>query len=159
MSAMQPPSMIRKAFLSDAEDIRALVNHFASSGSVLPLSLHDTYDRLRDFLVYEGGEALVGCGALHISWKGLAELRSLVVREENQGRGIGRRIVEHSLEDASILGIEKVFVLPRIPEFFRRLGFADCPREYLPRKIWTDCVECPRFPDCDAQALIRDLKA
>ena len=97
--------MIRKATPADVEDIVHLVNHFASSGSVLPLSLHDTYERLRDFVVCYKDHNLLGCGALHISWKGLAELRSLVVRQNHQGEGIGHQIIENRLENARLLGV------------------------------------------------------
>ena len=107
-------------------------------------------------LIREAGR-VVACAALHISWAGLAEIRSLAVAQEAQGRGIGTELVRACIEEARQLGVERVFVLTYIPDFFRRFGFRPCPKEDLPHKIWADCINCPKFPDCDEIAMIADL--
>ncbi|MHC4479520.1 MAG: N-acetyltransferase [Planctomycetota bacterium] len=149
--------MIEKAGINDPRDILALVNHYADRQLMLPRSLNEMYDQLRDFLVCREDGRVLGCAALHVSWEGLGELRSLAVAEEAQGRGVGTALVEACLEEARQLGMQRVFVLTYAPEFFRRFGFVDHPKEGLPHKIWADCLNCPKFPDCDEVALTKDL--
>ena len=149
--------MICKARFDDAQVIVSVVNQFAAKELMLPRSLQDVYEHLRDFCVYREGERVLGCGALHICWEKLAEIRSLAVLEEAQRKGIGAALVEACLEEARALGAEKVFTLTYIPDFFRRFGFCDYPKEELPHKVWADCLKCPKFPNCDEQALIIEL--
>jgi len=149
--------MIRKARISDPPVIAGMVNEFAARQLMLPRALSEIYESLRDFVVYERDGKVVGCGALHITWEGLGEIRSVAVLEEAQGLGIGTEMVEACLKEARQLGIKRLFVLTYAPGFFRRLGFRDCPKESLPHKIWTDCIKCPKFPHCDEEALILDL--
>lgn len=149
--------MIEKAKIGDPPELLAIVNRFAQQELLLSRSLNDIYEALRDFIVYREGARILGCAALHISWQGLGEVRSLAVVEEAQGRGIGRALVENCLEEAERLGMERVFVLTYLPEFFKKLGFADYPKEKLPHKVWTDCLRCPRFPECNEVALMKHL--
>jgi amino-acid N-acetyltransferase len=145
--------MIEKAKIGDPKAIQALVNQYAARELMLARSLNDVYEGLRDFFVWREDERIVGCVALHITWEGLVEVRSLAVQAQAQGRGIGRALVEACLEEARQMGVRKVFVLTYVPEFFRKLGFADESKEALPHKIWADCLNCPRFPECDEVAL------
>lgn len=149
--------MIEKANIDDPPQILAIVNHFADQQLMLPRSLNDIYENLRDFFVWRQDGRIVGCAALHISWQGLGEVRSLAVLEEAKGRGIGRALVESCLEEARSLGMQQVFVLTYMPEFFEKFGFVLHPKEKLPHKVWADCLNCPKFPDCDEVALIKDL--
>ena len=149
--------MIRKAKLTDVKTIQALVNQYADSGQMLPRTLNEIYEHLRDFHVYEDGGALVGVCALHVSWDGLAELRSLAVRHDRVKRGMGTKLVQHCLNEAADLQIARVFVLTYQAGFFRKLGFTDVDKKELPHKIWTDCLNCVKFPDCDESALIIKL--
>ncbi len=149
---------IRKAKTGDVKEIKNLVNRFARQELMLPRSLEETYDQLRDFFVCRGGDDhLLACGALHVSWKEMGEIRSLAVAEDAQAQGIGTRLVEACLDEAPQLGISRVFTLTRTPEFFHRLGFSDYPKEQLPHKVWSDCLKCPRFPDCDEVCLMIEL--
>lgn len=145
--------VVRKAVVGDVPAIHALVNHYARKEQMLPLSLGDVYDRLRDFFVCEDEGEVVACGALHVVWEELAEVRSLAVREDARGRGIGRRVFDACLCEAPGLGVRRVFVLTFVPEFFARLGMVSVSKEKLPHKVWADCVRCPRFPNCDEVAL------
>ncbi|MFW6456822.1 MAG: N-acetyltransferase [Planctomycetota bacterium] len=149
--------MIRKAKISDARQIVEIVNEFASEEAMLPRALNDVYEQLRDFFVSERDNSIVGCAALHISWEGLGEIRSLAVRKEDQGEGIGRALVQNCLDEAQELEMNRVFALTYIPDFFRQFGFQQCPKEELPHKIWNDCLKCPKFPNCDEIAVILDL--
>jgi len=149
--------MVCKARFDDVQAIVSIVNRFAAQELMLARSLQDVYEHLRDFFVYREGERVLGCGALHICWDRLAEIRSLAVLEDAQGKGIGAALVDACLEEARTLGVEKVFTLTYVPAFFRRFGFRDYPKEKLPHKIWSDCLKCPKFPNCDEQALIIEL--
>ncbi len=149
--------MIRKASITDPPAIAAIVNDFASREQMLPRALSEIYEALRDFYVCEEDGKIVGCAALHIAWEGLGEVRSLAVARDQQGKGIGTQLIEVCLREARELGIRRVFVLTYSPAFFRRFGFRDYPKENLPHKIWTDCIKCPKFPNCDEEALVLDF--
>jgi amino-acid N-acetyltransferase len=146
--------MIHKATLKDVKAIQTLINQYAESGQMLPRTLNELYEHLRDFYVYEDNGSLVGACALHISWEGLAEIRSLAVRQDWTNRGIGSELVRKCLAEADELQVKRVFVLTYQSGFFRKLGFADVDKKELPHKIWTDCLNCVKFPNCDESALI-----
>lgn len=149
--------MIRKARIQDVKAIQALINEYADAGQMLHRSLNELYENLRDFSVYEEDGSISGVCALHISWDGLAEIRSLAVRKGMTGRGIGSRLVKSCLAEAAELGAARVFVLTYQDRFFRRLGFSGIDKKDLPHKIWTDCLNCVKFPNCDETALIISL--
>lgn len=146
--------MIRKAILADVKAIQSLVNQYADSGQMLPRTLNELYEHLRDFHVYEENGALIGVCALHVSWDGLAEIRSLAVQQDRVKRGIGAALVRQCLAEAAALQVNRVFVLTYQPGFFKKFGFAEVDKKELPHKIWTDCLNCIKFPDCDESALI-----
>ncbi len=147
--------MIRNAKMDDVKDIHSLLNHYADQGLLLACSISSLYDRLRDFIVYidETG-SIIGVCALHITWENLAEIRSLAVSEGFQGKGIGAELVRICLEEAEQFCIHEVFTLTYQPGFFRKQGFVDIDKRDLPHKIWSDCIHCHKFPDCDEEALI-----
>ena len=150
--------MIRNARITDVKEIHLLLKHFAGKGLLLARSISSLYDQLRDFVVFEDNDTrILGVCALHIIWEDLAEIRSLAVREEGQGRGIGRQLVRHCLKEADGLGLSRVFTLTYQADFFRKQGFVDIDKKELPHKIWGDCIHCPMFPDCDEEALICTL--
>ena len=149
--------MIRKALISDVRSIQALVNAYADQGQMLPRSLNELYEDLRDFSVYETEGLMGGVCALHISWDGLAEVRSLAVQKEMMGKGIGSSLVKECLREAGELGATRVFVLTYRESFFRKLGFEAIDKKELPHKIWTDCLNCVKFPNCDESSLIITL--
>jgi len=150
--------MIRKARMSDVKGIHSLIAEYAKKGDMLPRSLADIYENLRDYFVFlgDGGE-LVGSAAIHIMWEDLAEVRSLAVREGKMRRGVGTQLVESCISEAIVLGIDRVFALTYKPEFFEKLGFHIVDKAELPQKIWTDCLKCSKFPDCDEVALVADF--
>ncbi len=148
---------VRKAGVGDGPAIQNLVNYYARKEVMLPLSLSDVYERLRDFSVYEEKGEVVGCCALHVVWGDLAEIRSLAVRSETRERGIGRALFRSCVKEAPGLGVQRIFALTFVPDFFRKLGMAQVEKETLPHKVWSDCVRCPRFPNCDEVALVADV--
>jgi len=150
--------MIRKARMSDVKGIHGLITEYARKGDMLPRSLADIYENLRDYFVFEETDGnLVGSAAIHIMWEDLAEVRSLAVREGEMRRGIGTQLVESCISEAIVLGIGRVFALTYKPGFFERLGFHIVDKSELPQKIWTDCLKCSKFPDCDEVALVADF--
>ena len=149
--------MIRKAKIAEAKTIQKLINSFAKEGKLLPRSLSEIYDNLRDFFVFEEDGRILGVCALHICWEDLAEIRSLAVQEDAGRKGVGRQLVEACLEEAKELGVKEVFLLTYIPSFFRKLGFSEVDKATLPHKIWGDCLRCPKFPYCDEVALLKTL--
>ena len=149
--------MIRKARLIDVKAMQALINQYADTGQMLPRALNELYEHLRDFHVYEENGSLIGVCALHVSWDGLAEIRSLAVRQDRLKRGIGAELVRQCLHEAADLQVTRVFVLTYQSEFFKKLGFTEVDKKELPHKIWTDCLNCVKFPNCDESSLIINI--
>jgi len=149
--------MIRKATMKDAKTIQNLVNTYAKGGEMLPLSINEVYEKILEFVVWDEDGELVGCCAFHPTWEDMAEIRSVAVRPDTVKKGVGKALVERSIENASALGITKVFLLTYVPEFFRKLGFVEIEKEQLPKKIWSDCLKCAKFPDCDEIAMMKTL--
>lgn len=150
--------IIRPATVADVEVMVALINGYAARGEMLPKSLNQVYQNVRDFVIALEGEEVAGCGALHVLWGDLAEIRSLAVREQNRGQGLGGRLVRTLLADARRLGLSRVFALTYKPEFFATQGFSVVDKDALPRKIWVDCIDCVKFPQCDEVAVAIDLE-
>ncbi|MEW6518297.1 MAG: N-acetyltransferase [Thermodesulfobacteriota bacterium] len=150
--------MIRNARMADVKAIYHLLQHFSNKGLLLGRSFSSLYDQLRDFHVFvqpDGGvDRIVGVGALHICWEDLAEIRSLAVDENFQRQGIGSRLVSVCLAEAETFGIHRVFTLTYQPGFFASLGFTPIDKKELPHKVWSDCINCPKFPDCNEEAMI-----
>ncbi len=150
--------MLRKAQIKDVKDIQKLLTFFATRGDMLSRSLSELYESVRDFYIFEVDGKLVGACALHIIWENLAELRSVAVAEDAGRRGIGTKLVEACLDEAKDLGLQKVFCLTYKPDFFGRFGFKLVDKSELPQKVWRDCINCVKFPDCDENAMVLELE-
>ncbi len=150
---------IRKAKISDVRDIHKLIERAAKKGEMLPRSLSELYDNLRDYYVYveDGREGTIGTCAMHICWEDLAEVRSLVVEEARQRGGIGSKLVEACLSEAIGLGLYRIFALTYQPGFFQKHGFKVVDKAILPHKIWADCIKCVKFPECDEVAVLLEV--
>ena len=147
-----------KAEIADAQAIHDLINLYAQRGDMLPRTMGEVYENLRDFYVVRGdGGQFMGCVALHIVWSDLAEIKSLAVPEDAQTRGLGSLLVEAAVEEARNIGLSRCFALTYRPAFFERLGFVQADVMTLPRKVWNECYRCPKFPSCNEIALVRDL--
>lgn len=140
---------IRRAALADVAAIVKVTRDFGNEGIMIPLSIGDTLERIRNFQVAELPDgSVVGCTAIDPTWDRLVELRSLAVMREWQMHGVGRLLVDAALADARAMGANEVFTLTYVPDFFKRFGFHIVDRNTLPHKVWLVCVKCPKFPDC-----------
>lgn len=151
--------MIRHATIQDIKSVYDMLQFFGEKGEMIPRPLTQLYDHIRDFVVYISPETgkIAGCCALQFCWEDLAEIRSLAVDSAYHGRGIGRMLVESMITEARSFGITRLFTLTYQPGFFEKLQFSQIEREELPLKIWSDCVHCVKFPDCDEIAMVREL--
>jgi len=149
--------MLRKAKVADIVRIQKIINNFASKDLMLPRSLNELYDNIRDFWVCELNRRVIGCAALHVTWQDLAEIKSLAVEQKYQKQGIGRSLVEACIKEAEEFGVSRVFVLTYQPKFFQKFGFRQISHDRLPHKVWVECINCPKFPDCQEVALVKKL--
>ena len=151
-------NLVEKAKISDATQMHKLINYFADKGEMLARPLSEIYENIRDYFVVRQGRRVIACAALHVSWLDLAEVKSVAVAEDSQRQGIGDQLVDACLGEAKELGIPTVFCFTYQPDFFKRHKFVDIDKMDLPRKVWTDCFRCPKFPNCDEVALIYHSK-
>ncbi len=148
---------LRRARTADVPTLQKLINYFADRDVMLPRSLNELYENLRDYFVIENESEVVGCCALHVTWSDLAEIKGLAVREEYQGKGLADKLINACLEDAKHLGVPRLFVLTYIPDYFQRFGFQRIEKAELPQKVWSECIRCPKFPDCGEVSMVLDL--
>ena len=150
---------VEKAKIGDAQRMHELVNKFADKGEMLPRALSEIYEDIRDYFVIRDRRGnVIACVALHINWSDLAEIRTLAVSEEKQEQGLGSLLIKACLDEAKELGIDRIFCLTYKPTFFEKNGFIQVDKVELPRKIWSECFRCPKFPDCDEVALIYQFR-
>jgi amino-acid N-acetyltransferase len=152
-------ALIRKATIKDIKTIHQLLQHYGQLGELLPRPLSELYDHVRDFTVYEdpNEKRVVGCCALQFCWEDLAEIRSLAVQPEYVGHGIGRQLADAVLAEARRYDVKQIFTLTYRPEFFDQLDFHRIDRSELPIKIWSGCITCVKYPDCDEIAMMKHL--
>ena len=148
---------LRRARVSDVPAMQRLINSFAERNEMLPRSLSELYENIRDYLVVDDRGEVVGCCALHVTWSDLAEVKSLAVREDQRGSRLGSKLVTACLDDAKAIGIPRLFVLTYIPNYFSRFGFREVEKAELPQKVWSDCIKCPKFPDCGEVGMVLDI--
>ena len=148
---------VRKARLPDATNVFELVNSLSGDGTLLRRSYAEICENVRDFTVAESDSgAFLGCGALHLYGPHLAEVRSIVVKPQYKGHGIGGHLLEALVEESEEHQIGCVCLFTRIPEFFFRHGFhVVTDKAMLPDKIYKDCQSCPRLYRCDEVAMAR----
>lgn len=149
--------MIRKARINDVKDIQRLINTYAKRDLMLPRSLSELYENIRDFFVCEKEKKILGCCALHVVWEDLGEVKSLAIEQSHKRQGAGKRLLSFCLEEAKKLKIKKVFVLTYEADFFKKYGFKELEKSQLPHKVWGECRDCVKFPNCEEQALILTL--
>jgi amino-acid N-acetyltransferase len=148
---------IRKATAADVKKIQKLVNFYAKREKMLPRSLNELYENIRDFYVYAEGPNISGCCALHVDWEDLSEIKSLAVAGSKSGKGIGGKLLTRCLKDAKALKVKKVFALTYVPGFFEAFGFKVVDKKELPHKIWSECIRCMYFPGCKEIAMMREV--
>jgi amino-acid N-acetyltransferase len=151
-------NIIEKAKIGDVPQIHKLVNSFAAKGDMLARPLSEIYENLRDFFVLKQGKKVIGVVALHISWSDLAEVKALAVAEEHQKQGLGAQLIEACIKEAKELDLPIIFCLTYQDVFFEKQGFIRVDKMKLPKKVWTECFHCPKFPDCDEVAMYYVVK-
>ncbi len=151
--------MIRKAILDDVNAIHSLLQYYNIKGELLARPLSKLYDHLRDFWVFEDPEEkkIVGCCALQFCWEQLAEIRSLAVDPDHLGKGIGSTLTERAIQEAVYSNVKDLFTLTYRPTFFEQFEFSEVDKNDLPIKVWSDCIGCVSFPNCDEIAMIKKL--
>ena len=149
---------IRHAKVTDVKKMHKLVEFYADNKEMLHRSLNAIYENIQEYMVAEENGTIVGCGALHVSWDDLAEIKALAVAKTHMGKGIGRKLVTELEKNAVKLDIFTTFALSFKPAFFQKIGYEIISKEVLPQKIWSECINCHLFPDCGEIPLIKDLK-
>lgn len=158
---VEAPLAAEKAVVGDASEIHRLIQYwFEATGDVLPRTEGEIYETIRDFVVVRdsSSDRLLAAGALHVEWRDLAEIKSLVVDPGTQGKGLGRIVVDACLDEAVGMGLKTVFALTTTPAFFERLGFRISGVSAFPRKVWNECFRCPKYNACDEIAVTIDLR-
>lgn len=146
----------RKPTFADVEGIYELVMSYANEGMMLARSRNVLYETLREMIIAVEGKEVIGVGALHVLWSELAEVRSVAVAKDSRRMGIGKKIVSKLMEEGRSFGVKKFFTLTYQPEFFSSLDFKIITKNELPHKVWKECIDCPKFPDCDEIAMVHD---
>jgi len=154
-STKQP--VIRQAAIGDVPTIHHLLEIYAAKGNLLPRTFSELYRHLRDFFVIEVDGQVVACAALEIFTEDLGEVRSLVVDEAHERRGLGRRLVERIIDEARTIGLRRLMALTYVPPFFHKLGFKTVAMDTLPEKVWGVCVKCYKYNSCDETAVVVEL--
>jgi len=145
----------RKAILPDGPDIHGLIFEYARDAQLIPRTLAEINENIRDFTVVVNRGKIIGCGALHIYGRHMAEIRSIAVWPQYRGRNAGSILIKGLLDEAKQHRLPCVCLFTRIPKFFAKLGFKTVKRERLPDKYYKDCRHCRRRNDCDEVAMVR----
>ncbi len=148
---------VRPARIADVPLIHHFLELYATKGNLLPRTMNEIYRHLRDFFVIEVDERVVAIGALEIFTEDLGEVRSLVVAEEYERRGLGRLMVQRIIAEARQLGLRRLMALTYVPAFFHKLGFVTVAMDTLPEKVWNVCVKCYKYNHCDETAVLLNL--
>ncbi|MHB1660912.1 MAG: N-acetyltransferase [bacterium] len=163
-------AVLRKALMCDVKSLYSLFSEYSKAGEMLPRSMSDIYEHLRDFYIAEienedendqniSGHMpdVIGACALTIVWENLAEIRSLAVKRPYTRKSIGTELIKKCIEEAKFFKITSLFALTYKPLFFEKSGFKIIDKSELPHKIWSDCINCVKFPDCDETAVMLKL--
>jgi amino-acid N-acetyltransferase len=144
----------RRAKISDAPAIHALIAHYAAQGLLLPRAVEEIRANIGHFIVQEQNSRVLSCLSLESYGADLAEIRSIAVDPENRGQGLGAHLIASALNEAHRRGIARVFAVTHAPKFFERQGFAVATRQSLAEKIERDCRTCSQQRTCELVAVI-----
>jgi len=135
------PVELREARTADVTVIRHLVDTYASDRILLSKATVTLFEDIQEFYVAEVDGVIVGCGALHVLWEDLAEVRTLAVDLEYRGRGIGDLLLRRLLQQARHLGVARVFCLTFEVDFFSRHGFAEIEGAPVSHEVFEQLLE------------------
>lgn len=146
--------VIRDATVLDVDRIVELINKHAEKGLMLPKTPYKIFSTIQNFFVAVENEDVIGCVALSVIWKDLAEICSLAVDDGYKGKGVGKKLVAKCIEKAKKLKLPKIIALTYQNQFFEKLNFKLVDKNMFPRKLWRECLECPKLESCDESAYI-----
>lgn len=155
--------LIRPATVRDVHGMSALINQYAGKNVMLARGPQYLYLHIQDYLVISipdplnGKERVIACGAVHVLWEDLAEIRSVAVHPDCKGHDLGKKLVMKLLDKCRQLDIPKAFVFTLVPGFFAKCGFKEFERVNLPPVVWVECSKCPKFYRCDEIGMISNL--
>lgn len=151
--------VVRKARLADVRSMHLIINHYAEKQRMLPKTELQLYENLRDYSVVTDSDAgrVLACGALHLYWENLAEIRAIAVDHQAVHKGLGTALVRSLIDEAHGWNIRKIFVFTYEPGFFGRFGFKQVEHRVLPLKVYNECFHCPKFNNCDEIAMVLEL--
>ena len=132
--------VIRPAKTSDVKKIRAIVNTYAVERKLLSKETVTLFESVQEFVVAEVDGEVVGCGALHVLWEDIAEVRTVAVVEQMHGKGVGHLILENVLARAKEVGVKKVFCLTFETKFFGSHGFKEIQGAPVDPEIYTQLL-------------------
>ncbi len=147
----------RNATVEDVEPLYLMIEEYAQRGIMLPRSRQALTRQIDQFVIAEIGGRFVGCGSLFRLGNDLVEVRSIGLRDEGKGKGVGTMILEKLTEEARRQGIPKIMALTYAVDFFLKNGFTVVEKEIFPEKVWTDCVNCKKQHACDEIAVLKRL--
>jgi len=150
---------VAQATLEHVEGISNLLRQYSKMGNILPRTEKDIEENIADFQVVlsDSDESVVACGALEQFTDELIEIRSLVVNPTIQGKGLGKLIVNDLINAAKKRGAGRLMALTYSVGFFTKLGFEVVEKEIFPEKIWSICINCYKFKNCDETAVVLHL--
>jgi|SRR5690625_142437 len=135
-----PHVSIRSALPEDVPAIAAIVEPYVQRRILLGKDLVDFYESIQEFLVAEVEEQIVGCGALHVMWKHLAEVRTLAVSEDVLGTGVGHRLLVSLMDRARQMKLSQLFCLTFEVDFFNAHGFTEVKGEVVDRDVYKELL-------------------
>lgn len=148
---------VRHATVLDADRIHELISQHSSIGLMLPKTPYKVFSNIQKFFVVTENDKILGCVSLTILWRDCAEITSLAVDGTQFGRGIGRMLVQECIKAARELKVDAVFALTYQDKFFEKMGFKKVDKDRFPRKLWRECLECPKLEECDEKAYLLHL--
>ncbi len=152
--------LVRKARIPDVPAMHSIINHYADRQLMLPKTRLQLYENLRDYSVAVRAEeetTVLACGALHLYWEDLAEIRAVATLPGLAGKGVGSRLVAALIEEGRSYGLQRIFLFTYVPDFFGRFGFVRVDHSSMPLKVFNECFHCPKFNTCDEMAMVLHL--
>jgi amino-acid N-acetyltransferase len=154
MKSDVPGFTVRRATAEDVDEIFRLTNLMAKRGLMLPRSKYKIVTRLTGFFVgIDEEDGIAACGALVPLWTDMGEIMSLAVKDEYQGRGVGKMLVDALLDEGRRLKMPEIITLTYQVDFFAKMGFTAVDKDRFPRKMWRECLDCPKLEECDETAM------
>lgn len=148
---------IREANVEDVDTIVELITINADQGLMLSKTPYKVFSTIQNFFVAIDNNKVTGCVSLSVIWRDLCEITSLAVDENYKQKGIGKMLVNKCIEKAKSLKIPKVIALTYQDKFFEKLNFKQVDKDQFPRKLWRECLECPKLENCDEMAYLYEL--